>query len=96
MPSYLALASWTDQGMKAIKESPRRLEQAKKLAEQLGGKIIFFYLTMGQYDMAVLLELPNDDAAARVALLLGMGGNVRTTTLKAFTEDEYRKIIGAL
>jgi uncharacterized protein with GYD domain len=96
MPSYLALVNWTEQGIRNVKDSPKRLDQAKKLIESNGGRMIFFYMTMGQYDLVTLYEAPNDDAAARVSLQLGMGGNVRTTTLKAFTEDEYRKIIGAL
>ena len=96
MPSYLALVNWTEQGIKSVKDSPRRLDQAKKLIEQAGGRMIFFYMTMGQYDLVTLYEVSNDEAAARVSLQLGMGGNVRTTTLKAFTEDEYKKIIGSL
>ncbi|MBI2965542.1 MAG: GYD domain-containing protein [Chloroflexi bacterium] len=96
MPSYLALVNWTEQGIKSVKDSPRRLDQAKKLIEGAGGRMIFFYMTMGQYDLVTLYEVSNDEAAARVSLQLGMGGNVRTTTLKAFTEEEYRKIIGAL
>ena len=58
--------------------------------------MIFFYMTMGQYDLVTLYEVSNDEAAAKVSLQLGMGGNVRTTTLKAFTEDEYKKIIGSI
>lgn len=96
MPSYLALVNWTEQGIKNVKDSPKRLEQAKKLIENVGGRMIFFYMTMGRYDLVTLYEVPNDEAAARVSLQLGMGGNIRTTTLKAFTEDEYRKIVGAV
>ena len=89
MPSYLALVNWTEQGIKNVKDSPKRLEQA-------GGRMIFFYMTMGQYDLVTLYEVSNDEAAARISLQLGIGGNVRTTTLKAFTEDEYKKIVGSL
>jgi len=96
MPSYLHLVSWTDQGIRNAKDSPQRLDAVKQGAEAAGGRVIFFYLTMGQYDMALLTELPNDEAAARLALIVGSQGNVRTTTLKAFTEDEYRNIIGSL
>ena len=96
MPSYLSLVNWTDQGIRDVKDSPQRLDAVKQGAEAAGGRVIFFYLTMGQYDMALLTELPNDEAAARLALMVGSQGNVRTTTLKAFTEDEYRNIIGSL
>ena len=63
MPSYLILGNWTDKGIREIKESPDRLEAARKAAEAAGGKIVFFYMTMGQYDLAVLTELPDDEAA---------------------------------
>ena len=95
MPSYLALVNWTEQGIKSVKDSPRRLDQAKKLIEQAGGRMIFFYMTMGQYDLAVLTEFPSDEVAAKYLLSIGALGNVRSTTLKAFTEAEYRTILGA-
>lgn len=96
MPSYLVLGNWTEQGIRNVKQSPQRLEAIKKAAQNAGGNLIFFYMTMGQHDFAALVELPNDEAAARTLLGVGMGGNARTTTLKAFTEDEYRKVIGSL
>jgi uncharacterized protein with GYD domain len=96
MPSYLSLIKWTDQGIRNIKGSPQRLDAFKKAAETAGGKVIFFYKTMGEYDMVTLTELPNDEAASRLLLATGALGNVRTTTLKAFTEAEYRKIIASL
>ena len=96
MPSYLTLANWTEQGIRNVKASPQRLEAAKQAAKDAGGRLIFFYMTMGQYDLAVLWELPDAAAAARVALSLGMQGNVRTTTVQAFTEEEYQSIVGSL
>ncbi len=96
MPSYLVLGNWTDQGTKDVKNSPARLERVKQAAQANGGKLVFFYLTMGEYDFVCLFELPNDEVAARLLLATGMQGHVSTTTLKAFTEDEYRKIIGSL
>jgi uncharacterized protein with GYD domain len=96
MPSYLILANYTDQGIRSIKQSPQRLEAVKQAATAAGGKVVFFYLTMGQYDFTVLVELPNDEVAARLALTVGAQGNVRTTTLKAFQESEYQRIIGSL
>ena len=96
MPSYLSLINWTEQGIRNVKSSPQRLDAVKKAAEAAGGRVVFFYMTMGEYDMAVLMELPNDDAASRVLLAAGAQGNVRSTTSKAFTEEEYRKMIAAL
>ncbi len=96
MPSYLVLANWTEQGIRNVKDSPQRLDAFKQAAEAAGGRLIFFYMTMGQYDLAALVEVPDDHTFARLALNLGSQGNIRSTTLKAFTEDEYRSITGSL
>ncbi len=96
MPSYLSLINWTDQGVRNIKQSPERLDAAKAATMQAGGRMIFFYLTMGQYDLVTLSEFPNDDAAARFLLTIGSMGNIRSTTLKAFTEQEFRTLIASL
>lgn len=96
MPSYLSLVSWTEQGIRDIKESPQRLDAAKEAIRAAGGRLIYFYLTMGEYDLVTLSEFPNDETAARFLLMLGRQGNTRTTTLKAFTEAEYRAIIASL
>jgi len=96
MAKYIALCNWTDQGIKNVKDSPARLDAAKALAKKLGGSVVDFYMTMGGHDMVVVVEAPDDEAVAKFNLLLGMGGNVRTTTLKAFAEADYRKVIAAL
>ena len=96
MPHLVMLLRYTQQGIAKIKESPARLDAAKKAAEQVGGKIHAWYLTMGQYDAVLITEFPNDEAGAKFALSVGALGNVTTETLKAFTETEYRKIVGGL
>jgi len=96
MGKYVLLTNWTEQGIKNVKESPKRLDAAKSLAKKLGGEFKKFYMTTGAYDMIVILDLPDDDAAAKFALTLAMAGNVRTTTLKAFSEDSYRGIIASV
>ncbi|MBA5866215.1 MAG: GYD domain-containing protein [Nitrospira sp. CR1.3] len=96
MATYLMLLNWTDQGIKNVKESPKRLDAARKLAKDLGGEIKTVYMTQGNIDLALIAELPNDEKLATFVLKLGSLGNVRTTTLKAYTEEEYRKIIGGL
>lgn len=96
MPSYLSLLNWTEQGVRDIKQSPERLDAAKQAIQAAGGRMIFFYMTMGEYDMATLIEAPDDESAATVLLALGSQGSIRSTTMKAFTEDEYRGIIGSL
>jgi uncharacterized protein with GYD domain len=96
MPAYITLIRFTQKGVESIKESPSRLDAAKKGFEAAGGKMTSFYLTVGQYDAVAIVELPGDEALAKVALALAAQGGVRTETLRAFKEDEYRKIIGSL
>ena len=96
MPTYVVLVNWTDQGIRNIKESPQRLEATKKAIEAAGGKLLGFYLTMGRYDQVLIVEGSSDEVAATLALSAGKGGNVRTETLKAFPEAEYRSIIAKI
>ncbi|HZH48473.1 MAG TPA: GYD domain-containing protein [Nitrospira sp.] len=96
MVTYLVLINWTDQGIRNVKESPKRLDAARKLAKDLGGEIKTVYMTQGGFDLALVVEMPNDEKLASFVLKLGSFGYVRTTTLKAYAEDEYRKIIDAL
>jgi uncharacterized protein with GYD domain len=96
MPKYITLVNWTEKGIQEVKDSPGRLDKARALAESLGGKFHQVYMTMGNYDLVVVLEMPNDDAAAAFALKSAAGGHIRTTTLKAFDEADYRKIVGSL
>jgi len=94
--TYIVLLNWTEQGMKAIGESPRRLDAAKALLQEMGGSFKAFYMTMGNYDMVAICEAPDDAVAARFALTLGSQGSVRSQTLKAFPEEAYREIIKSL
>lgn len=96
MPTYIILVSYTQKGVENIKESPARLDAAKKAFQAMGAELKQFYLVMGQYDAVIVSEGPDDETAAKLALALGSLGNVRTETLRAFTEDEYRKIVTAL
>jgi uncharacterized protein with GYD domain len=96
MPAYITLAKWTQQGIQKIKESPDRLDAFKKIVEASGGKVKAFYMVMGQYDMVLVLEAPEDAAVAGSALATASKGSVVTETFRAFTEEEYRKIIGGL
>jgi uncharacterized protein with GYD domain len=96
MGHYISLIRYTAQGAAKIKESPARLDAAKKAAEGAGGKVHAWYLTMGKYDAVIISEFPNDETAAKFMLATGSMGNVTTQTLKAFTEAEYRKIVASL
>lgn len=96
MVTYVMLLNWTDQGIKNVKDSPKRLDAVKKLAKDLGGEVKSFYMTLGAYDLVLILDMPNNDKQAAFALKLGSSGNVRSTTLKAFPEEDYRRILGTL
>jgi uncharacterized protein with GYD domain len=96
MTTYIMLANWTDTGAKQVKDSPRRLDTAKQALKEMGGEFRSFYMTMGEYDLVAVYEAPDDAVSARFSLMLGMLGNVRTTTMKAFPEAAYREIIGSL
>ena len=96
MPTYVMLANWTDQGARQVRESPRRLDTAKKSLLEMGGEMKAVYMTMGDYDLIAIYEAPDDAVAARFTLMLGMMGSVRTRTLKAFPEAAYRQIVTSL
>jgi uncharacterized protein with GYD domain len=96
MATYINLLHFTQQGIADIRESPGRIESARKLYEQMGAKVKDFYCVMGQYDTVLIAEAPDDETMAKIQLALGSLGNVRSETLRAFTEAEYRKIVAAL
>ena len=96
MPTYIGLYKLTDQGIKNMKDAPRRVEDAVKGVEAMGGKVIGVYLVMGEYDYVTIGEFPSDEVAMTYAMALGSRGNVRTTTLKAFTKEEFAQIVKKL
>ena len=96
MPTYIALVRWTNQGLQNVKQSPSRLDAGRKAFEAAGAKLKDFYMVMGQYDMLLVAEAPDDATIAKATLGLSSKGNVQTETLRAFTEDEYRKILSGV
>lgn len=96
MTTYIMLLDWTDQGVKTVRDSPKRLDAAKKALGEMGGMFRALYLTMGEHDMVAVVEAPDDAVMARFALMVGMAGNIRSHTLKAFPELAYREIVAAL
>jgi uncharacterized protein with GYD domain len=96
MATYITLIRWTQQGAGKVKDSPKRLDAGRKAFKKLGVEIKDTYLTMGRYDLVCVIEGPDDDTVARALLSLGSQGNVQTETLKAWTEDEFRKITSSL
>ncbi len=96
MPTYVCLANWTQQGVSNIKDSAKRLKAARKAMGARGMKIKDFYMTIGRYDMVFIVEAENDVDAAKSLLETAAAGNVRTLTMRAFTEAEYKSITEAL
>ncbi len=96
MATYIILIGWTQKGIEGVKDSPARLDVAKKAFKAAGAELKEFYLVMGRYDMVAVCEAPDSETVAKLALTIGAGGAIRTETLSAFTEDQYRKIIAAL
>ena len=96
MPTYIALMNWTGAGIQQVKDSPKRLDAGRKAFKKLGVKLKDTYLTIGRYDLVCLLEAPDDETFAKAMLTLASKGAIRSETLKAFNEAEYRKIIDAI
>jgi len=95
MPHYISLVNWTEQGIRTVKESPKRVDAVNALASKLGAKMDIFY-TMGEYDVVAVTEAPSDDVAMQLLLEIGKIGNVRTKTLKAWTLAEATKVLSKL
>ena len=96
MATFILLADYTDQGIRTVKDSPKRLDSTREMASRLDVRIKEFYLCMGGHDIVAIIEAGSDEAMAKFSLSLGAVGAVRTTTLKAFDEQQYRSIMGEL
>ena len=96
MPTYVALMNWTDQGVRNVRDTVHRREQADALADKHGAKIEQVYWTVGPYDLVTILQAPDDESATAMLLELGTGGNLRTTTLRAYDRDEMSGILQRL
>ena len=96
MATYISLMKLTDQGIKDIKNAGIRMEKVKNAVASAGGKWIGFYMVTGEYDYVAIAEFPSDEAGAAFMLALGAAGNLRTTTMRAFNEQEFTKIINSL
>ena len=96
MPTYITLLRWTSEGIENIKESPSRLDAARKAFQAAGVTMKDFYMVTGGYDMVIIFEAPDDVTLAKATLSVASKGSVQTETLRAFTENEYRTILGNL
>jgi len=96
MPTFILSLSWTDQGIRSIKDTAQRSKAAKQLARKLGVKIQQTYLTTGDSDLLVIAEASDGDNVAKFALAASALGNVRTRTARAWPESEFMKLISEL
>jgi len=96
MPTYIGLVKWTDQGIRNVKETTKRAKSFREMAELAGVKVREVLWTMGRYDLVLVVDAPNDETMSSVTLRLGMVGNVKTETLKAFSAQEMDQILKVL
>jgi uncharacterized protein with GYD domain len=96
MPTYVVLMNWTDQGVKTVRDTVQRRDQAEALAERHGASIEQVYWTVGPYDLVTLVNAPDDESATAMLLELGTAGNLRTTTLRAYDREEMLGILQRL
>ena len=96
MNTYITLMKLTDQGAKDLKEAPKRIEDGLKAFEKMGGKLIGFYATLGEYDYIGIGEASSDEVATTFNLALSSLGYVRTTTIRAFTIKELADMISKI
>ncbi len=96
MPAYITLVNFTDQGIRTVKDSVNRARAARQATEAAGGRFIGIWWTLGQYDGVIIFEASDDDRAMHQLLVTGMQGNIRTTTMRAFSEEEMERIVQGL
>jgi uncharacterized protein with GYD domain len=96
MATYIALSSFTDQGIRNVKDTTKRADAVKEAAKKLGVNMTQIYWTLGHYDLVAIIEAPDDKSATAFALSIGAAGNVRTETLRAFTKEEMSGILGKM
>ena len=96
MPTFTLSLSWTDQGIRSIKDAPNRAEASKELARKLGIQIKEVYLISGEDDILIIADAPDGDNVAKLALALGSQGNVRTRMARAWPQSEFQKLISEL
>lgn len=89
MPLYIMMTNLTDEGRKTVKTNPQRIKEVNKEVEAMGVKIISQYVTLGQYDFINVLEAPNNETIAKVAIELGSRGTLQTSTLAALALDDF-------
>jgi uncharacterized protein with GYD domain len=96
MATYIVLASFTDQGIKTVKQSIERADAFKQMAAKAGATVKDIYWTLGSRDVVALCEAPDDETATALSLSVAARGNVRSETLRAFSFDEMKKVLGKM
>jgi uncharacterized protein with GYD domain len=96
VPTYIVVGNFTDQGVRNVKDTLKRLEGVRGAAKKLGITVKDAYWTLGQYDIALVAEAPDEAAMTALGLSVGAQGNVRTQTMRAFTADEMGKLLGRM
>ena len=96
MPTYIWLVNWTDQGIRNVKETTKRAKSFREVAEKAGVKVKEFLWTMGRYDLVLVIDAPGDETISSLTLAVGMSGNVKQETLKAFSAQEMDQILKGL
>jgi uncharacterized protein with GYD domain len=96
MPAYISLFTFTEQGIKTVKDTVQRAQMVKEQAKAAGGRVIGVWWLQGQYDGILVFEAPDEDTAMRQIIANGMAGNNRTVTMRAFSEEEMARIVGGL
>jgi uncharacterized protein with GYD domain len=96
MPGYIGLLKYTPQGLADMKSAPERMKQSKALAEKMGIRHVGTWVTMGPYDLVIIGDAPDDQTVAAYSLALSRTGNVTTTTMRAFSEDEFAQVVSKL
>jgi uncharacterized protein with GYD domain len=96
VPTYIVLGQFTDQGIRNVKDSPKRAEATRAMAKKTGVTVKDVYWTLGQYDVVTVVDAPDDAAVTAMLLSTGGLGNVRTHCLRAFNAEEMSKILGKL
>ncbi len=96
MPTYIMLAHYADQGVRTIKDAPKRAAAFRQLCDKAGARVKDAYRTMGRYDLALVVEAPDDPTMNAILYAVGAQGNIRTETLRAFTEQETNQAIAKM
>lgn len=96
MLTFISLCTFTDQGVRTVKDSTKRADMVAEVASKFGSKMTHIYWTQGQYDLVAIIEAPDQESAAAFGLAIASGGNVRMQTLRAFNQSEMNSILAKI